>query len=658
MTIRQKFILFFICAAFLPLVVFGAYNILSSSDRMEEDIKSQLNTLAKIKQKTLQDYLDNTQGVLASFSKSPELHNMLREYKSLGKEAEKGHAYKDSFDLLHSYQETVWGNLHHIFITDTTGKVILSPPHGNSKGSHYGHDISHSAFFRKGLQEFTITDFFGFSEATHFHQLAMQPVKDAKGATLGMVVAEVMIAYQNQILKENFQEEHPENVFIMTLDGTRIVHNSEEKAPPLKRSGLQPAIAQGVAFTEFTKESGEEYLGLYLHDKQYPWVIGIEMSRDEIYSAISKQTHTSLILFLIVVVIGIVVAQFFSKSILKQVGGEPAEIQLIADRIANGDLRDDCDSAICTGLYAAIMRMAENLQKIVGQVGNATGHVNESSGQLSEVSGQLSQAASDQAASIEETSSAMEEMAGNIQQNTDNAATTETIAQKAANDAVEGGKAVGQAVNAMKEIADKISIIEEIARQTNLLALNAAIEAARAGEHGKGFAVVAAEVRKLAERSQTAAGEISSLSASSVQVAEEAGSMLEKLVPDIERTSELVQEIASSSREQNEGVGQINSAVQQLDSMIQRNAGAAHKMSNTAEVLSSQADNLSQAMGFFTTKNGGSRAAAPRKKSVSAPSGGAPRALPAPKAQGGGNSDGFSLDMAGSSRGDDEFEKF
>ena len=186
---------------------------------------------------------------------------------------------------------------------------------------------------------------------------------------------------------------------------------------------------------------------------------------------------------------------------------------------------------------------------------------------------------------------------------------TEKIALKSASDALESGPAVAEAVGAMKDIADKISIIEEIARQTNLLALNAAIEAARAGEHGKGFAVVAAEVRKLAERSQVAAAEISKLSSSSVSIAENAGAMLSRLVPDIQKTAELVAEISAASREQTTGSDQINSAIQQLNMVIQKNTGASEEMASTSEELASQADQLQKAMAFFAVEGGGKRAA-------------------------------------------------
>lgn len=247
----------------------------------------------------------------------------------------------------------------------------------------------------------------------------------------------------------------------------------------------------------------------------------------------------------------------------------------------------------------ALNQMASKLREVIGKVSEAAMQVSTGSSEIADAAQTLSQGAVEQAASIEETSSAMEEMTSSIQQNTDNANTTQSISQKAARDAEDGGQAVGKAVHAMKEIASKIGIIEEIARQTNLLALNAAIEAARAGEHGKGFAVVAAEVRKLAERSQLAAGEISQLSASSVDIAERAGGIITKLVPDIQKTAVLIQEINTSSLEQSQGAIQINQAIQQLDQVIQQNAGASEQMAATADELSGQSGQMNEAIAFF-----------------------------------------------------------
>jgi len=250
-------------------------------------------------------------------------------------------------------------------------------------------------------------------------------------------------------------------------------------------------------------------------------------------------------------------------------------------------------------LMRSLSSMVGKLSEVVTDVKTAADNVAAGSLQMSSGSQELSQGATEQAAAAEEASAAMEEMSASIKQNADNAHQTEKIAVKSAQDALEGGKAVAKTVTAMKQIAGKISIIEEIARQTNLLALNAAIEAARAGEHGKGFAVVASEVRKLAERSQRAAAEISELSCSSVEVAEMAGDMLNKMLPDIQRTAELVQEISASSKEQDSGAEQINKAIQQLDMVIQQNAAAAEEMSSTAEELASQSEQLQETIGFF-----------------------------------------------------------
>jgi methyl-accepting chemotaxis protein len=274
--------------------------------------------------------------------------------------------------------------------------------------------------------------------------------------------------------------------------------------------------------------------------------------------------------------------------------------------------RDDSFGAMAKAVANTVTKLAE----IMSEISSSADNVATGSQQISSTSEQLSQGATEQAASAEEASSSMEEMSSNIQQNADNAQQTDKIAIKAAEDAQTSGKSVQETVGAMKEIAEKISIIEEIARQTNMLALNAAIEAARAGEHGKGFAVVAAEVRKLAERSQKAAGEISELSCSSVEVAEEAGQMLEKLVPDIRKTAELVQEINAASAEQNSGANQINKAIQQLDSVIQQNASASEEMSSMSEELASQAEQMQGSISFFKIDNRGHQANVGIKKPI------------------------------------------
>ncbi len=316
-------------------------------------------------------------------------------------------------------------------------------------------------------------------------------------------------------------------------------------------------------------------------------------------TAMANAATTNMIVILVFAVLfAIGLGLFISNIIVKSLN----KGLRLAELVAAGDLTEtlDIDQKDEIGqLAGALNRMVEKLKDVVESVKAASDNVAAGSQQLSSSSEEMSQGATEQAAAAEEASSSMEQMTSNIKQNADNAQQTEKIALKSSEDAKQGGKAVAETADAMKEIAGKISIIEEIARQTNLLALNAAIEAARAGEHGKGFAVVASEVRKLAERSQTAAAEINKLSASSIKVAEKAGELLTKIVPDIQRTSELVQEITAASNEQNSGAEQINSAIQQLNQVIQQNASASEEMSSTAEELTSQSEQLLDTMSFF-----------------------------------------------------------
>ena len=274
----------------------------------------------------------------------------------------------------------------------------------------------------------------------------------------------------------------------------------------------------------------------------------------------------------------------------------------LANSVADGDLNANAEARgndEVADLIKALNAMVGHLRDVVGKVTSATRNVASGSQELSATAEQLSQGATEQASSTEEASASMEEMASTIKQSADNASQTETIARQSAADAKASGEAVDKSVKAMQTIAEKIMVVQEIARQTDLLALNAAVEAARAGEHGRGFAVVASEVRKLAERSQTAAAEISTLSDETVKAARSSGEMLAKLVPDIQRTAELVEEISAGSREQNAGAAQINTAIQQLDKVTQQNTSAAEEMSATSEELAGQAEELEAAISYF-----------------------------------------------------------
>ncbi len=296
---------------------------------------------------------------------------------------------------------------------------------------------------------------------------------------------------------------------------------------------------------------------------------------------------------------------FIARSLLKQLGGEPAYAAEIVSRIATGDLNVNVATkpGDKTSMLAAIKEMTERLTEVIGEVRGSADALASASEQVNATAQSLAKGASIQAASVEETSASMEQMSASIMQNNENASVTDGMAQKSARDAVNGGEAVSATVMAMQKIAERIGVIDDIAYQTNLLALNAAIEAGRAGEHGRGFAVVASEVRKLAERSQIASQEIGQLATESVKRAELAGILLEDIVPSIRKTADLVQEIAAASSEQTSGVNQINAAINQVNQTMQQNAAASEELSSTSEEMSGQAMRLQEAISYFKLAN-------------------------------------------------------
>jgi methyl-accepting chemotaxis protein len=445
----------------------------------------------------------------------------------------------------------------------------------------------------------------------YFDSLTKTTKMTKEDAQRASIIAIKALRYEE---KEYFwiNDMHPKMImhpYKAELDGTDLTDYSDPNGKKLFVAFVEEVKNHKAGFVDYwwPKPNFKDPVPKISYVKGFEpwgWIIGSGIYIDDVNAVFKREAakyiSISVLAGLIVFFIGIYITHITTTALNNAVEA--------SNSLAEGDLTINIreEGKDETGqLLSAMKNMVGKLREIVGDVKNASDNVASGSKQMSLSSEQMSQGASEQASSIEEVSASMEEMVANIRQNAENAQQTEKIALKASDDAKESGQAVAMTVSAMKEIAQKISIIEEIARQTNLLALNAAIEAARAGEHGRGFAVVASEVRKLAERSQTAAAEISQLSGTSVQVAEKAGELLEKLVPDIQKTADLVQEISGASAEQNSGAQQINKAIQQMDQVVQQNASYAEEMASTGEELSSQSEHLQDIMNVFKVNGNG-----------------------------------------------------
>ena len=482
--------------------------------------------------------------------------------------------------------------------------------------------------------------------SVYFDELVDESYADNKLNELKKKLAEVVVGKSGYIFildeKGNYvlsynRERDGENIWdAKDINGSYYIREIVKKAAPL---GSSDTATTYYPWQNTGETSSRMKLASYAYFPEWNWVIASSAYQEDFLDGLNQIFKLTTIIVILAIMAGSLVAYLFTSALtgkintlvskLKKVSLGDLQVEteedpgtneigtmtgaldkmvenlkgtaMMAEEIAQGDLTvevnilSDKDT-----LGKALSSMVEKLARVVSEVKVAADNVASGSQQLSSSSEEMSQGATEQASSAEEASSSVEEMASNIRQNADNAQQTEKIAIKSASDAKEGGGAVNETLTAMREIAEKITIIEEIARSTDLLALNAAIEAARAGEHGKGFAVVASEVRKLAERSQTAAGEISKLSSSSVAVAESAGDMLTRLVPDIQKTAELVQEISAASNEQSTGAEQINKAIQQLDQVIQQNASVSEEIASTSEQLAAQAEQLQESVSFFS----------------------------------------------------------
>jgi methyl-accepting chemotaxis protein len=710
---KPKLILLFLLIGLFPMALTGwVANRLAGNSLMEASFK-QMESVREIKKAQIEKYFVERQGDLGV------LTEMVKALKKSGTSLTETDFFA-KFKELYGYYD--------LFLVTPDGYVFYSVAKeadyqtnmitGKYSDSNLGVLIKQVSISRKP----GVADFKPYAPSNNEPcAFIAQPVLDGTGKVETIVALQLSLATINQIMQQREGMGKSGETYLvgqdmlMRSDSFLDPVNHSVKASfanptqgSVKTTGVQEALAGKSETKIITDYNGNPVLSAYTSFKvgDTTWALLAEIDEAEIMAPVKQVTWLILLIGAVIAALIVAVAVFIARSIaiplLKGVdlarsvseGNLDVDVDVdqkdeigmlagamktmvenlketvgVAERISRGDLTarvrilSDRDK-----LGIALTEMTEKLRAVMAEFITGASNVASGSQQMSATAEQLSQGATEQAAAAEQASSSMEEMAASIRQNSDNARQTEIIADKASKDAEESGAAVTQTVTAMRSIAEKIGIIEEIARQTNMLALNAAIEAARAGEQGRGFAVVADAVRKLAERSQASAKEISELSNSSVQIAEAAGDMINRIVPDIRRTADLVKEISAASSEQNSGSEQISQALVQLDQVIQLNASTSEELSATSEELAAQAEQLQSQISFFTIGDEKGRYLdTPRRippksdrKKFKESDFTAKAVLPAPRAgvKGAGEEKGIALNMDDDRWGDEKDREF
>ncbi len=531
-SIKSKLIVLLLTFALLPLLITGWNNMSHNRDILKEEIQKELKHVADLKQSSLEAHLN----MIAHEAKAIAHINAVKDFlQNRASGAGNTSETYQARDVILQFQENHWGIFHHIFITDPQGLVVLSPGHNHSTKSHLGENVSSSPFFQRALSQPQVTDFFGFAETDHFHQLYLQPVKNDNNETLGVIVFEVKIDYVNHILNDGFKLGNSGKLFLATLKLQPVVEKKSDFSGKLSQPGLKSALSNGHAFSEFTSQKGESMVGVYLRSKKYPWIIGVEIDQDEVYAPINDQLSQFILVFLIAGIIVGIAGFIFGGSFAKPIKGMAEK----AKQIAGGDLDVQIDYQAddeLGELAASLNDMVDHLKNVILSLSKNTERLNSAAEELVQVSTQMSknsqnlnEKANNVASATEEMSVTMETISSVAQNATTNISTvagsseniTQNVSQIAANaqqaqtvthhavEEIETASGLVQALNdSVLEINQVSEVISEIAEQTKLLALNATIEAARAGEAGKGFAVVANEVKELARQTNESTEQI------------------------------------------------------------------------------------------------------------------------------------------------------
>ncbi|MCW3788244.1 methyl-accepting chemotaxis protein [Plebeiibacterium sediminum] len=614
MNFTKKLTTYFLAIGVITVCVLGVISYTSSRKALVNRTYDQLSSLNQIKKHQLEDFFVKKMGDIKVYAYNSAVQLSV-------------HRFVDAFNEggLHDPQYQEWIRLHDpklkmyvdeygyydLFYISPKGDVVYTVAKEADLGQNLlSGAISNSGLakaFLQGKKDFGIVDFSYYDISKEPAAFVSGPVKDDNGTLIGVMVYQISLESINKVMQESTGLGESGETYLVGDDYTlRSDSRFSTEQTALKQRVDTESVKDAFAGNRGTNII-EGYRGIPVlssHDKLdingLNWVIIAEINEAEIMQPVIHMRNiilgSALVLFLVI----FFVTYLIKKEIRSTLGEEPEEIARIADNIAKGNLNIKFNETLSLqGVYQSMHTMSEKLKEIIANVISGSENIAGASQQLSSGAQQISSGVSEQAASAEEVSSSMEQMAANILQNSENALKTMDISGRASNSVEQVAVASEESMKAVRDIYAKINVVVEIAEKTDLLAINAAVEAARAGDQGRGFAVVAAEVRKLAERSQLAASEIVDLATNGLRLTEDSNKKLKSIVPDIQETSRLVEEIVSASREQEVGVNQVNTAIQQQSMVTQQNASSSEEMASSSEEMAAQAADLRQITQYF-----------------------------------------------------------
>ncbi len=622
MTFSAKLIAYFLGIGLLSVIVLGTISYTSSRKALVNRTYDQLTSLKQIKKHQIEEFFARKLGDIKVYAYNSAVQLSVQRFVSAFNDGGLNNPkYKEWIGLhdskLQLYIEEY--GYYDLFFISPEGDVTYSVAKESDLGKNLiSGPLSYSGLakaYKQGKEKFGIIDFSWYDVSNQPAAFVSGPVNDNNGNLIGVLVYQLSLESIDKVMQERTGLGETGETYLVGDDyllrsDSRFSEETTVLKQQVETEGVTEALSGIAGIKIIDSYNGTSVLSSYdkLNIDGVHWAIVAEINEAEIMQPVYTMRNNIIYVAFFLLALILLVTHLIRKEINNTLGEEPNHIAKIAESIANGNLniKFKTDKGL-KGVYQSMYEMSEKLKEIISNVVASSENIAGASQQLSSGAQSISSGVSEQAASAEEVSSSMEEMAANIMQNSANALKTMDISGKASNSAEQVSIASEDSMLAVKEIYSKINVVVEIAEKTDLLAINAAVEAARAGDEGRGFAVVAAEVRKLAERSQLAASEIVALAENGLKLTEQSNIKLKSIVPDIQETSRLIEEIVTSSKEQEVGVNQVNTAIQQLSMVTQQNASSSEEMASSSEEMAAQSEDLMQVTQFFTIEENQNR---------------------------------------------------